>query len=252
MASNARPMAAEGPAFLDSLTVSKTRAALLKLSTCDLCDAMERIRASGFIPNTSVVSPVSGADFCVAGPAYTVELACSTDKVPPASKPASSSYLDNVPESYFVVIKSPSTCQSSCWGGLLTTRAKYKRLAGTLVDGKCRDVPEHQEANYPVITTRGRSCLRAAAVTPLWLKSCLNPITIGDDLSGFPGVEIRLNDWIVSDANGTVCIPGDKVGDVIARARAIAKVDLECKALLQRGETLKVVNRQRKVALSKI
>ena len=40
--------------------------------------------------------------------------------------------------------------KNACWGGLLTTRAKHSGVTGVVIDGRCRDLAEHREAQYPV------------------------------------------------------------------------------------------------------
>jgi len=41
---------------------------------------------------------------------------------------------------------------NACYGGLMSNRAKYLGAAGTVIDGRLRDLSEHRELGYPVST----------------------------------------------------------------------------------------------------
>jgi hypothetical protein len=63
------------------------------------------------------------------------------------------------PEKHFVdyneagsimYIQQPKGLPSACWGGLMSTRAQFLRAEGVIIDGRMRDIREHDELNFPV------------------------------------------------------------------------------------------------------
>lgn len=49
-----------------------------------------------------------------------------------------------------VFISTPPKLINACYGGLMSTRAKYLGAAGTVIDGRLRDLQEHRNLDYPV------------------------------------------------------------------------------------------------------
>lgn len=58
--------------------------------------------------------------------------------------------IDSVPSGSVLFISAPSDIINAVYGGLMSTRAKYCRAAGTIVDGRIRDLQEHRDLGYPV------------------------------------------------------------------------------------------------------
>lgn len=81
------------------------------------------------------------------GPAYTVQMVDANDTTSP--KP-SQHFVDGIKEGEVVFISQPKGFYSACWGGLMSTRAKYLGAQGVIVDGNFRDLNEHREMGFPV------------------------------------------------------------------------------------------------------
>jgi len=81
------------------------------------------------------------------GPAYTVQMVDAADTTSP--KP-SQHFVDGVHKDAVVFISQPEGFYSACWGGLMSTRAKYLGAKGVVVDGNVRDLGEHREMGFPV------------------------------------------------------------------------------------------------------
>lgn len=81
------------------------------------------------------------------GPALTVKMVEASDQTGP--KP-SKHFVDYNEEGKIMYVQQPQGMYSACWGGLMTTRAKYLGAAGVVVDGRIRDIGEHQEAGFAV------------------------------------------------------------------------------------------------------
>lgn len=81
------------------------------------------------------------------GQAVTVKMVAASDTSAP--KPPRH-FADCNESGKIMYVQQPKGMYSACWGGLMTTRAKYLGAAGVVVDGRVRDVGEHQEAEFPV------------------------------------------------------------------------------------------------------
>jgi regulator of RNase E activity RraA len=110
-----------------------------------------------------------------------------------------------------IVIDNGGRIDVNCWGGVLSTGAKYKGISGVVIDGACRDLDECIELDFPVyaraticITARGRVMEEATNVT-----------------ISFHGVQVRPGDIVMADVTGVVFIPQERLGDVIDKAEAL-------------------------------
>lgn len=83
----------------------------------------------------------------IIGPAITVKMVEASDTTAP--KPARH-FADCNRSGSIMYIQQPKGLYSACWGGLMSTRAKYIGAGGVVVDGRVRDLGEHQEMNFPV------------------------------------------------------------------------------------------------------
>lgn len=81
------------------------------------------------------------------GPAYMVQMVDAKDTIAP--KPPMH-FADGIKKDSVVFISQPKNMYSACWGGLMSTRAKYLGAQGVIIDGKFRDVNEHRDLSFPV------------------------------------------------------------------------------------------------------
>lgn len=83
----------------------------------------------------------------------------------------------------------------------MTRRARHSAAAGTIVDGRVRDLQEHRDLEYPVFardvgTTAPQEVLRVSEVNvPVRLQS------------GEQEAVVCPGDYLVGDLNGVVCVP---------------------------------------------
>lgn len=83
----------------------------------------------------------------IIGPAVTVQMVEASDTTSP--KPPKH-FADCNEAGKVMYVQQPKGLYSACWGGLMSTRAKYLGAAGVVVDGRIRDVAEHREKEFPV------------------------------------------------------------------------------------------------------
>jgi regulator of RNase E activity RraA len=92
-------------------------------------------------------SRTPGASSRIFGTAITVEMVEASDKISPSPD---RHFVDHNEEGGVMYIKQPPGLYSACWGGLMSTRAKYLGAQAAVVDGRIRDVEEHREMGFPV------------------------------------------------------------------------------------------------------
>lgn len=58
--------------------------------------------------------------------------------------------IDSIPKGAVVFISAPPRMPNACYGGLMSTRAQHSGAAGTIIDGRLRDLQEHRDLEFPV------------------------------------------------------------------------------------------------------
>lgn len=163
----------------------------------------------------------------IIGPAVTVLEGPTTEFVPPQH---ALELIDAAAPGSVVVISVEGGPDVAVWGGLMTAGAFARGLAGAVLDGGVRDIPEiRRDYDFPVIsravspgTTLGRFKTLAANV----------PVTCG-------GIEVHPGDIIVGDIDGVVVVPRAHAEAVLAMAQEIDKRELEQAKLIVAAKSLK-------------
>ena len=142
-----------------------------------------------------------------------------------------------VPQGSVIVISTPTGSVNAVWGGLLTARAQIVGAKGTIVDGRCRDILEIQDAKYPLFA-RGFSCYGAAKFTKV--SSINETITID-------GFSVSAGDIAFADLNGVVFIPKSKVDQVLEICERNCVRDERCMQAIRAGTSItETFNKYRK------
>src|SRR5436309_2981280 len=112
-----------------------------RLDTATLSDALDKLGISG---QCYRIKPRSSS-FRMAGRAYTLLYG-------PAGSPPGTvgDYIDDVPPGSVVVLDNGGRDDTTVWGDILTEIAHRRGIAGTVIDGVCRDVSLCLELGYPV------------------------------------------------------------------------------------------------------
>ena len=113
-------------------------------------DALVKLKVpyGGYLHGLKMFSPEQQAgETKIFGPAYTVQLVDANNTAAP--KPPKH-FADGVEKDCVVFISQPKGFYSACWGGLMSTRAKYLGAQGVVVDGCFRDINEHRGMGFPV------------------------------------------------------------------------------------------------------
>lgn len=120
----------------------------------------------------------------------------------------------------------------------MTAGALARSAVGVIISGRCRDLAEHREFQFPVFS-RGHSTL---GQSPFTRPSAINvPLLIapqgelGQGESAFPPVRVEPGDWMVADEDGVVCIPQELKSKVVELAVKGREVDARCMQDIKAG-----------------
>ncbi|OAA55543.1 ribonuclease e inhibitor rraa/dimethylmenaquinone methyltransferase [Niveomyces insectorum RCEF 264] len=201
--------------------------ALSAFTACDVSDALQKLKVpnGGFVAGITMFSPErqTGATKIV-GPAYTVKYVPLSDPTPKHQ----AHYIDSIPAGAVVFISSPQT-PNAVFGGLMATRAQYSKAAGTVIDGRLRDLQEHRDLGYPVFA---RDVSTAAPYEVAKVVGVNVPVQIK---TADQDVTIQPGDYIVADINGVVVLPKALAEEVLPLMKKQASADEKVAAALKSG-----------------
>jgi 4-hydroxy-4-methyl-2-oxoglutarate aldolase len=203
----------------------QTVASLAALSCADVSDALDRL---GIIGQCLGIKPLDRS-FRLAGRAWTLRYG------PVGADPGTvGDYIDELSSPQVVVLDNAARLDVTVWGDLLTSTAARNRLAGTVIDGVCRDIDRSIELGYPIFSRgnfmrTGKDRVRVDAVG--------EPVSIG-------GIRVEAGDWLLGDGDGVVVIPFNRLDDVLAAAVDIRDTEARIRSALERGGSLREARRQ--------
>jgi 4-hydroxy-4-methyl-2-oxoglutarate aldolase len=193
---------------------------LAGLSCTELSDAMDRLGIAGQCFN---IMPLDRS-FRLVGQAWTLRYG------PVGQDPGSvGDYIDELGPGQVVVLDNAGRLDATVWGDLLTFTAARRKVAGTVIDGVCRDVDRSIELRYPIFARgnwmrTGKDRVRVEAIN--------QPVSIG-------GVRVEAGDWLRGDGDGLVSIPQTRITEVVAVATEIRTKEDQIRAAVSRGASLR-------------
>lgn len=191
-----------------------------QLPTAAISDALDREGIPGAVEG---LAPLSDG-FRAAGPAFTVRYA-PTD----ATGGTVGDFLDEVPPGAVIVIDNDGRRDVTVWGGIMTEVASARGVAGTVINGVCRDVPASLSHGYPLFS-RGR--FMRTGKDRVRLASVGEPLTIS-------GIGIHPGTIVCADADGVVAVPEACAERVADMAERIEQVERQIVATVRAGSTLR-------------
>lgn len=201
---------------------------VMKLDTATLSDALDKLR----IPGQCLGIKPRDQSFRLAGRAYTI-LYGPLD----AQKPGTvGDFIDKLGPGTVVVIDNGGREDATVWGDILTFLADKKGLAGTVIDGACRDVHLCLSLGYPIYS---RSYSMRTGKDRVQVDAEQVPVNIGD-------ARVQPGDLMRGDADGVVCIPKSREDEVLAVAEQIDAAESKIRALLEEGKTITEARAQMK------
>jgi len=197
----------------------KTSEGFLAISTSTISDALDKMGIPGGC--LGIEPLVQGVK--MAGPALTVRY------IPVgAVKGTVGDYIDQAKAGDVIVLDNGGRKDCTVWGDILTLTAQQKGIAGTVIDGVCRDVSAILEDRYPLFS-RGKFMMTGK--DRVMVEATNQPVSIG-------GTQVRPGDIMVGDDNGVVVVPFERAVDVLEAASAIDALEENIKLAVRKGNTL--------------
>lgn len=189
------------------------------LDTTSVSDAMDRLGIPGGLLGMKAV--LAGTSLC--GQAFTVHyLPCG------ALKGTVGDYLDDVESGQVVVIDNSGREYCTVWGDLMSIAATRNGVAGTVIDGVCRDVPGIRKLMYPVFS---RGSYMVTGKDRVFVDAVNVPVSVC-------GIQVKPGDLMLGDETGVLAIPFGRAAEVLAAAREIALKEGAIEQALTGGATL--------------
>lgn len=205
-------------------TQSLDNKALIKLfdglDTAGVSDALDKLDIAGQVVG---IKPLVDYNKVTVGTAFTV-------KYVSAGIPAGTvgDYIDDVQPENIIVIDNDARIDCTVWGDILTQYAGIKNIAGTVINGVCRDVNKAISDNYPLFSI-GR--FMRTGKDRVEVESVNTTISIGN-------IRVEPDDIIVADANGVVVVPNKFAAKVAHTAHNIEAVESKIRQSIEAGMSI--------------
>lgn len=190
-----------------------------KLDATNISDALDRLGIAGQCLGIKPRDP----RFRLTGRAFTLLYG-------PVGKPAGTvgDFIDDVPPGYAVVIDNGGRENATVWGDILTEIAHRRGIAGTVIDGACRDTALCLELGYPVFS---RSYSMRTGKDRVQLEGTDVVVNIGD-------ARVAPGDILRGDADGVIAIPRQHEIEVLAAAEDIFAKEEAIRTRIRAGKRL--------------
>lgn len=203
------------------ILVDKVIEGFKKVSIAAVSDAMDRLGINGTCEG---IFPINFGHKIV-GRAFTV-------KYLPVRKEKGNvgDFIDDVQPGSVVVLDNEGRTDCTVWGDILTSVAHMKGIAGTVINGVCRDVPYSLEVNYPIFSKgrfmrTGKDRVEAAAYNIA--------VSIGN-------VQVKSGDIIYGTDDGVLVIHKEHEEEVLSIAQLIEEKEEGIRKLVMEGVPLKL------------
>jgi RraA family protein len=181
--------------------------------TPDISDLLNRLYALD-----PAIQCITGKHHFLCGPACTV-------KVFPGDNLMVHKSLDVAKPGDIVVVDGGALAKNAVLGDLVCTKAKHRGIAGFIVDGLIRDLPDILPLDMPVY---------ARGTTPV------GPLHRGPGEINYPiacgGTVVHPGDVVVADQAGVVVIPQEIAEELLGRLISHKERNAEYLASVQRGD----------------
>lgn len=197
-----------------------------KLDCATLSDAMDKLGLNGVCRD---IKPRDHS-FRMTGRAFTV-LYGPIDSQSPGTV---GDFLDDLSPGVVVVLDNGGREDATVWGDIMTQLAHVKGIAGTVIDGACRDIALCIELGYPIYS---RSYSMRTGKDRVQIRDTNVPVTIG-------GVIVKPGDIIVGGADGVVALPQDREEEILSLAEEIERVEELIREAIRDGKTLREARKE--------
>jgi regulator of RNase E activity RraA len=191
-----------------------------RMSCTDLSDAMDRLS----IPCQCLGIMPLDRSFNLVGQAWTLRYGSIGQ-----SGGTVGDYIDDIEEGQVVVLDNQGRLDATVWGDLLTSTAVRRKVAGTVIDGVCRDVDRALELGYSIFS---RGNWMRTGKDRVRVEATQEPVAIG-------GIRVEPGDWLRGDGDGLVVIPATRLDEVLAVAHDVHAAEEHIRAAIASGTSLR-------------
>lgn len=191
-----------------------------KLDTTSISDALDRLGIAG---QCLGIKPLDHR-FRMTGRAFTILYG-------PAGSPPGTvgDYIDDIAPGTVLVLDNGGRENATVWGDILTWVAYERKVAGTVIDGACRDTALSLELGYPIYS---RSHSMRTGKDRVQVEAMNGPVNIGD-------ARVHPGDILRGDSDGVVVIPQAHEDTVLTIAEEIDQVEANIRNAVRQGKSLK-------------
>ncbi|MGO9454531.1 MAG: RraA family protein [Candidatus Binataceae bacterium] len=190
------------------------------LGVTSISDALDRLGIRG---QCLGIMPLERS-FRLAGRAFTLHYV-ATD-----GKPGTvGDYIDDLGPGDVAVLDNQGRVDATVWGDLLTFTAHRRGVAGTVIDGVCRDIDRSIQLDYPIFA---RGNWMRTGKDRVRLDGTNVPVSIG-------GITVNPGDYLAGDGDGVVAIPMSRIDEVLATATEIATAEESIRRAIEAGQDLR-------------
>jgi 4-hydroxy-4-methyl-2-oxoglutarate aldolase len=196
-----------------------------RLDTTAISDALDRLGIAGQCLGIKPLDP----RFRLTGRAFTILYG-------PAGTPPGTvgDYIDEVPAGGVVVLDNGGRENATVWGDILTMVATRRGVAGTVIDGACRDTHLARELGYPMYS---RSYSMRTGKDRVQVEAMGGTVNIGD-------ARVSAGDLLRGDADGVLVIPRAHEDEVLRIAEEIDAKEEQIRRLVLDGMSLTEARKQ--------
>ncbi len=208
----------------------------LGFDTCLVSDALEKLglpQGIGAIRRLTTKKRVFG-------PVVTVQLEKFRGDVPKRHLCAAAVGLARPGDVIVISHRARDDCAG--WGGLLSTSAVLKSVAGVVCDGLVRDVDESEDLGLPVF---------ARGATPVTARNRVMETATNQPVM-VEGVTVNPGDYVLADGSGVAFIPAGRVAELLKTARELLAFEDGIRAAVGSGRAIgDVMNQNYETLLKK-
>lgn len=196
-----------------------------RLDTTSLSDALDRLGIAG---QCLGIKPLDHR-FRLTGRAFTILYG------PAATPPGTvGDYIDDLEPDTVVVLDNGGRENATVWGDILTTMAHKRGIAGTVIDGACRDTHLSLSLGYPIFS---RSYSMRTGKDRVQVEATNCAVNIGD-------ARVEPGDILRGDSDGVIVIPKKHEDEVLRIAEEIDAVEGQILKAVREGSKLVDARRQ--------
>jgi len=189
-------------------------------------DALDLLGHDGGLPGLARRSGTG----VVVGPAYTLRY----EPVPAGVRAPAGDFIDDVPAGAVVVVANGGRTYCTVWGDILAEVAQRTGVAGTVIDGCCRDLGEIRALGYPVWSLGS------------YMKSGKNRVRLAalQETVELAGAVVQPGDLICADDAGVLAVPAALAARVAEQVERVAAMESKVREDIARGVPLRESRRR--------